>query len=61
MYVYLVEVETGSTYEGEAMLFDSIWSSRELAEKYCEKFKSMGYLDTPWPYDITEIKVDVGG
>lgn len=59
--VFIVEVETGSCDEGNAMLFDSVWDSLELAQEYCEKFKTVGYLDQGWDYEITEVVLNSGG
>ncbi len=58
--VYIVEVKTGSTYEGDAMLFDSVWTTKELAEKHCEKFKTSGGCYQTWPYTITETNLNQG-
>jgi len=60
MKIYIVETESGSSEQGCAMLFDSAWSSLELAEAYCQKFKTCGQFDQPWPYEITETTLDIG-
>lgn len=57
MKVYVVEVESGSCEQGGAMLFDSVWKTREAAEEYCKKFKSSGYLDVEWMHDIYEVEL----
>lgn len=60
MKLFIVETESGSSEEGEAMLFDSVWSSREKAEEYCKRFKTSGAFGVPWPHKITECKLDEG-
>lgn len=57
MKVYIVEVETGSSYEGNAMLFDSVWSSYEAAESYAKE----RYGKQNWSYQINDHTLDVGG
>lgn len=55
MKLYLVEVLTGSCEQGSAMVFDSIWDSKEKAEIHCQKFKSNGSFDSGWEYSISEV------
>ena len=59
--VFIVEVETGSGDEGEAMLFDSAWSSKEKAMEYCKKFSPSTNIGGPghgWDFEITEVEID---
>lgn len=55
MAVYIVETETGSSEQGNAMLLDSVWSTYDLAYDYCAKFRK-----EKWRYDITEYFLDIG-
>lgn len=58
--VYIVEVESGSSEYSGCMVFDSVWTSRELAEEYCQKFKRdpSVWHSQDWEFDITECKLD---
>lgn len=59
--VYIVETESGSCEENGAMLFDSVWSTREKAEEYCKKFHpstNIGGFGHGWEYEITEVLID---
>ena len=58
MKLYIVETESGSIEQGQAMLFDSVWSSHEKAQEYCKRFKTCGAFDTSWPCSITEVNLD---
>lgn len=58
MKLYLVEVESGSSEQGNAMVFDSVWSSLELAEKHCKKFEYTSLMNQGTLYEITEIEID---
>ena len=59
--LWLVETMSESCDEGEAMLFDSIWTTKEKAEEYCKRFspeKHMGGWNIGWKFQITDIEVD---
>ena len=60
--VYIVEVESGSSESSGCMVFDSVWTSRELAEEYCQKFKRdpSVWHSEDWDFDITEYQLDTG-
>lgn len=55
MYVYVVEVETGSSYEEGAMVFDSVWRSEEEAKEYCKGFKASGFMNPGREYSIEKV------
>ncbi len=58
--VYVIEVESGSSYEGGAMVFDSVWSDRGHAETYAkQKFANVGGYGHDWDYSITEYYIDM--
>lgn len=62
--VYIVEVQSGCTGQEEAMLFDSVWTSKERAEEYCNsrfKRKPDVWHSEDWPYDITKVTLDTEG
>ena len=53
--VYIVEASSGCTDQGNALIFDSVWSTKELAEDYCkERFGD-------WEHDITAVRMDEEG
>lgn len=60
MKVYIVEIETGSSYDDGAMVFDSVWSTKEKAEEYCKKFeKDPNYFFSQrWNHEIFECTID---
>jgi hypothetical protein len=49
MQVFVLEIESGSSEQSGAMIFDSVWYNLEDAEAYAQKFR-----DDRWPYSITE-------
>jgi hypothetical protein len=59
MEVYIVEVESGCTSDNGAMLFDSVWTSRESAEAYAKaKFAQAGYASQVPDYTVTPVTLE---
>lgn len=57
MKVFIIEIESGCTDHGNAMVFDSVWSTKEAAEKYAKKFKTSGSYIHAWNFEITETEL----
>lgn len=57
--VYVVEVESGSTDHGCAMLFDSVWTTEERAREYAQsKFAQCGWASQAPEWDVTEVTLE---
>ena len=62
-YLFIVETESGSCDHGDAMIFDSVWSTKAQAVKYCERFHSrneMGGFGCGVDFDITKVTINKG-
>lgn len=60
--VYVVEIESGSSEQNGAMVFDSVWSKKEYAETYAaQRFKNTGGYGFGTDYSITEYDLDAQG
>jgi len=58
--IYIVEVESGCSDDGGALLFDSAWTTKEAAEEYCKKFQRNPacWHSQNWNYEISKCKLD---
>lgn len=44
-FCFIVEIQSGSSDHGTAMVFDSVWNNEQLATTYCkQRYKDWDYV-----------------